>query len=262
MSGGTVLCCFGWPQNSSWQPVSASWWVPGALFSPLLEGEGLVPVPQPLRFGVRGFETGRTMLVLFWLCPALPRTCCRCSEGVLGPQEKMAHSPFLSQTLLFQPGDLLEAPGLFESTWQSPAPAQGCRGALTMLERSCGLAAEPRIISSPTKSPSSCPRVGQGTPCLGLSFPGSPRAGRAGSRSRASTLQTLPSPHLVPSSTARASPLPNPNHISDGTALMRSGIWEESPNPVAEPCQAGCPGQREALGEAQSTELCPELPRG
>lgn len=40
---------------------------------------------------------------------------------------------------------------------------------------------------------------------------------------------------------------------------MRSGIWEESPNPVAEPHQAGCPGQREALGEAQSTVLCPEL---
>lgn len=180
----------------------------------------------------------------------------------LGPKRRWHTLRSPPNPLLLQPGDLLEAPGLFESTWQSPAPAQGCCGALTMLEHSCGLAAEPRSISSPTKSPSPCPGVGQGTPCLGLSFPESPRAGRAGSRSRASTLQTLPSPHLVPSSTARASPLPNPNHISDGTALMRSGIWEESPNPVAEPCQAGCPGQREALGEAQSTELCPELPRG
>lgn len=181
---------------------------------------------------------------------------------MLRPQEKTAHTPFPSQPLQLQPGHLLEAPGLFGSTWQSPAPALGCSGALTVLEHSSGLAAEPRSMSSPTKPPSPCPGVGQGTPCLGLSSPGSPKAGRAGCRSRASTLQTLPSSRSVPSSAARASPLPNPNHISDGTALMRSGIWEESPNPVAEPRQAGCPGQREALGEAQSTVLRPELPQG
>lgn len=116
--------------------------------------------------------------------------------------------------------------------------------------------AAPRLPSNP---PSPWPGGVQGTACLGLSSPGSLKAGRAGCRSCASPRQTLRSPRLVPSSTARASPVPNPNRIRDGTDLIRSGISEESPNPTAEPRQAGCPGQREALGEVQSAVLGPEL---
>lgn len=118
MSGGTALCCSAGPRTAPGSPCLSCGGFLAALFSPLLEGEGLVPLPQPLRFGVRVFETGQTMLVLFWLCPALPQTCLQVlSRSAWAPREDGTHSVPLpnlccsSLVISWKPLGCLGAPG-------------------------------------------------------------------------------------------------------------------------------------------------------
>lgn len=135
------------------------------------------------------------MLVLFWLCPVLPQTCLQVAcalKECLGPRRRwhILHSP--PKPLFLH---LLEAPGVFGSiSWQSSDPAQGCRGALTVPVRSCGLATEPSSTSSPIKPPFPVARRGSGHRLPGSQLPGKPEG-------RPCRLQELCQPPTNPSFT-------------------------------------------------------------